>query len=121
VVELAVAPWLFGFFGAFMYAAPRWVIKLSATDPPRMSALLCSVEMLIALLIGAMAGGMFGNLAGQLVLTTFHLKSDNAVCGLIGLFANRVAPDMVEKGSVAFNGGAALVGRVLKALKGDEK
>lgn len=116
-----ISPWFWGLCGAFIYAGPRWVISLSTARDTKGSTILCTLEMFIALAVGPMAAAVFGELVNAVVLTTLHVKEDNAVYGLIGLFANRVAPEMVEKGSSALGSGVAIAARVLKALKGEEK
>lgn len=116
------SPWLWGIAGATIYAAPRWVINLSSPPAGRpVNSGLCTLEMFVAISVGCLAAGAFGRLIGALVLTTLHIRDDNATCALIGLLANRVAPMVVEKGSSALDSGATVVGRVLKALKGEEK
>lgn len=115
-----IDPWFWGFCGAVIYACPRWVIRLSAPIEARPNATLCTLEMLISLAVGSLAAGAFGAAAEHVVLTTLHLREDNATCASIGLLANRVAPIVVEKGSSALDSGAAMLARVLKALKGEE-
>lgn len=113
--------WFWGVAGAFIYAGPKWVICLSATRDRGHNPAICTMEMMVCLMVGTLAAGAFGPLIGQLALTTLHIKDENAICAVIGLFANRVAPDLVEKGASAFDGGATVVTRILKALKGNEK
>ena len=113
--------WFWGLAGAFIYAGPKWVICLSATKDSAHNVAICTIEAVVSLAVGTLAAVVFSPLADQALLTTLHLRDDNAVCACIGLFANRLAPELVEKGAFAFSTGATVVGRVLKALKGDEK
>lgn len=113
--------WLWGLAGAFSYGGQKWIICMSAVRDPAHNPMICTMELAVTLVVGCIAAAAFGPLASHYILTTLHIKDDNAVCVVIGLFANRVAPDVVEKGASAFNGGASVVGRILRALRGDEK
>lgn len=113
--------WLWGLAGTFIYAGPRWVISLFGEPAGRAHTAHCTVELVVALTVGSLAAAAFGPAAATVVLTSLHLKDDNAVAAVIGLFANKLAPALVEKGSSALTSGSDIFNRVLKALKGDEK
>lgn len=122
ILSYLAAPAMFwGFCGAFIYAGPRWVISLSTVRELKNSIFICTLEMFMALVVGVFAAAAFSGAVESVALTTLHLKDDNAICAVIGLFANRYAPVLVESGTRALDSGATIVGRVLKALKGDEK
>jgi hypothetical protein len=113
--------WLWGLAGAFIYAGPRWIIALSGKADSRSAITISTMEMLVALAVGTLAAGAFGPLGSKVLLTTLKVQDENAMATVIGLFANRLAPELVERGSSAFNGGVGVLDKVLKALKGDEK
>jgi hypothetical protein len=113
--------WFWGLAGAFIYAGPRWVIALASRQETRVTAVICTMEMLVALGVGTAAAAAFGPLGSKVALTTLQVQDDNAVCALLGLFANRLAPMLVDKGSSALTSSAEVAERVLKALKGDQK
>jgi hypothetical protein len=110
-VELAAAAWFWGLGGAFIYAAPRWIAALVAARNNVGTVAICMLEFAVALAIGAIAAAAFGSL----VLETLHLKDENAISAMIGLFANTVSPRLVEPVSTA------VANRVLLMLKGGEK
>lgn len=112
---------LYGLFGAFIYAGPRFVLALAGTSEQPGRPLICFMDFVVCLVVGLLAAAMFGAVLDTVTLTIFHLKANNAVCGVIGLFANRIAPMLVDKGSSALDSGVSVVARVLKALKGDDK
>lgn len=114
--------WFWGLAGAFIYAGPKWVISLAgeASTSPRLF-LISMLELVMALMVGTLAAGAFGPIASSVILTTLQLQDENAVAATIGLFANRLAPALVEKGASALAGSTDLLNRVLKALKGVEK
>ncbi len=113
-----IVPAFWGFCGAFIYAAPRWVIGLVSTGDGKTHAGIASLELLVSLAVGAAAASAFGPLAAASALTALHFRDDNAVCAVIGLFANRAAPMLVDKGSNALTSGVETAARVLKALRG---
>lgn len=113
--------WFWGLAGAFIYAGPKWVIALSSKEDTRVGPAICTMEMLVALGVGCAAAAAFGPLTSKVALTTLKVQDDNAICALLGLFANKLAPMLVERGSNMLTLSTDLAERVLKALKGDGK
>lgn len=113
--------WFWGLAGAFIYAGPRWAIDLASGGETRVSPILCTLKMLVALGVGCLSAAAFGPLAGKVALTMAGVTDDNAVSALIGLFANRLAPQLVDQGSKILTSSTEVAERVLKALKGNEK
>jgi hypothetical protein len=112
---LELSPWFWGVCGAFIYAGPKWVVELISARENKASRLLIHLELAVSLMVGGIGAAAFG----QVALTTLRLQDHNSVSALIGLFANRLAPAIVDKGSNVIENAAAIATRVFKALKGE--
>ena len=100
---------LWGLAGAFVYAAPRFLMSLSETRLPE-HRWYPFAEFLVSLGIGPIAGAGFG----QFVAGSIHmLKSEElrAITVVVGMIANPVAPAIVQllgTGLVRRLGGATM-------------
>lgn len=114
--DIVQLPAFWGFLGAFIYAAPRWVACLAGTRTDNGgSNAVCTLEAVIALVIGAIAASAFGDM----VMTVFKLDNSNSACAIIGLLANPVTPKLVEAAPSMLNG--FLTSWAGKSLKEDPK
>ncbi len=108
-------PALWGFLGAFIYAAPRMMACILTCREASVSTWPCVFEFAIALATGAIAAAAFG----AAVIRLIHLNDMNAVAATIGLLANPFAPRMVATASGVLN--TALKSKLGRALQGDDK
>lgn len=92
-----MAPWymlaLWGFLGAFIYAAPRFSACFFASRQAGTTSVVCLVEGLICLAIGTIASPLVAPWLQQ------FLKRDGghetmAIAAIVGLLANPVAPKL---------------------------
>jgi hypothetical protein len=93
VNDPAIRAAIWGFLGAFIYAAPRWTACLATTRPTGHTIGFCTLELVTALLVGSVAAACFGRLA----LTFIHIADDNGVASVIGLLANTSSPMIVKR------------------------
>lgn len=108
--HILAAPAAWGFLGAFIYAAPRWV---ACAWGSRGAAWRCSIEAGVCLAVGAIAAAAFARWAvGFLHQAAGDL---NAVAAMIGLLANRLAPRLVDGFSAL--AATAITTRAAKLLK----
>lgn len=84
-------PAVWGFLGAFIYAAPRWVACLVACREAKASPWPCALELAVALATGSIAAAAFSATA----MALSHVKDANAVSAMVGLLANPTAPKLV--------------------------
>jgi hypothetical protein len=112
--QILAWPAAWGFLGAFIYAAPRWVACAWAS---RGAAWRCSIEAVVCLAVGAIAAAAFARWA----LAFLHQSAGdlNAVAAMIGLLANSLAPRLVDGFSaLAAN---AITTRAAKLLKSESE
>ncbi len=111
------APALWGFGGALIYAAPRLSACLfSAADTAAVGHGKCWFDFGSSLVIGTISAAAFAAPVAASLHVDHYL---NAVCALLGLTANRMAPMISSSiSALVFN---ALNGRLLGLLKGEEK
>jgi hypothetical protein len=108
--EIGRSPALWGFLGAFIYAAPRLTACIFASRQAGVGWFLCGFEFALALLIGVAAALPFAPLAAS-VLKVSDQAQIRAIAATIGLLANPAAPKVID----------ILSGRMLNYLKGPEK
>lgn len=107
----AFTPALWGFMGAFIYAAPRLATCMFAARQAGTGWFGCGFEFVMALLIGAVAAGAWGPEVSISVLKSSDPAHLRAVAATIGLLANPAAPRVID----------ILTGRILNVLKGSDK
>lgn len=112
------SPALWGFLGAFIYAAPRLIAGAVAARQAGRGPWVSAAEFLAAIVTGAIAAAAFGPPTAGLAGRTAQ-QDLNAICALWGLVFNRAAPQLVESLSSAVTN--VISGRILKGLKGDDK
>lgn len=108
-------PAIWGFMGAFIYAAPRLVKCFLTCKEAGTSGWFCTMEFVIALATGAIAAAAWA----ALVMGWTHVRDSNAMSATIGLLVNPLAPMMVSTASGVIN--AALSSKLGRVLQGDEK
>lgn len=105
---IADAPGLWGLLGALIYAGPRLTACLFTRQTGEHRAWGCLLEFGLAMLIGAIAAEAFGPWVQEFLQRKGHHEL-RAICAMLGLLANPMAPRVID----------ALSGRVLKAMKGE--
>ncbi len=84
---------LWGLAGAFIYAGPRFVVAW--TDPGRATRGNPLLELAMALCLGPIAASGFGQFVAS-VVHMVHQPEQRALCVVLGMIANPVAPALVE-------------------------
>lgn len=91
---MSLAAWAFwGFLGAFVYAAPRFLLVWS--EGWKKSLRLAFAEFLVALATGPIGAAGFG----PVIAVTIHRTDDassRAVAIVLGMLANPMAPKVVS-------------------------
>lgn len=114
-LALSSSPAVWGFLGAFIYAAPRLTACVVAAQAARGGSLVCLLEFFTASGVGAVAAAAFAPTLAHLVGAD---RDINAISAMIGLIANRTAPKLVETlSTITAN---IVSGRIMKTFKGDE-
>lgn len=106
---------LWGAAGAFIPSAPRLAACLNSCKETGARGFACTGDFLIALLIGAIGAAAFSPVAIQLS----HLKDPAAIATMIGLLANRLAPNLIKGADSVL--GAAVESPLAKLLRGSDK
>lgn len=109
--SLIEAPFVWGFMGAFVYAAPRLSACVFAARQTGVGWFDCGFEFVVALATGAVAAAALGPEITISVLKTTDPAHARAVASGIGLLANPAAPKIID----------ILTGRILQVLKGSDK
>ena len=108
---IAETPPLWGFMGAFIYAAPRLGACVFARRQAGQGWVGCGFEFVAALITGAVAAGALTPEIAVSFLKSTDPAHSRAVAATIGLLANPAAPRVID----------ILTGRILQVLKGSDK
>lgn len=104
---------LWGFLGAFVWAAPRLLVAWGESRTARTPLLPHLIEFVVALAFGPIFAAGFGEFgAGYIGLE--EPRALRAVSLVIGMIANPLAPKIVE---IATGG---VIGRLGAVFKGDQ-
>lgn len=111
-------PGVWGFLGAFIYAAPRLSACMYAAREAGAGGWRCIFDFVTSLAIGAIAAAAFTPWALRF-LGEAATDQHNAIAALVGLMANPTAPRLVDVFSALASN--VLSEKLLKLFKGDPK
>lgn len=104
---LSVAIW--GFLGAFVYAAPKLVACIYSAKTNGTGWTLCAATFVVAILTGPIMAAAFVPAIAEIIARTGD-HDMRALATAAGMIANPIAPDLVKRMS----------GRVLKKISPEE-